>query len=216
MKKDYNISDDEIALFRQAVEDIMPYPSSKAQPQLDNARQQSEAEEVFAQHFNLIEKNHLPVAGPSSESINNLAQKWMSGESHKVEGKPLEVEHIREVNADEGLYYSQPGIQKNVMKRLKRGQLTNQDRIDLHGINIRDAAYQMDHFIDSALRRGLTSLMVIHGKNHGQIGRRPVIKNWVNQYLRHRPEVLAFSSALPKEGGTGALYVLLKSNSKTP
>lgn len=214
MKKDYNISEDEIALFRQAVDDISPYASEPAQPQGNSLRRQNEAEDVFSQHFNASHGIATPHTGdgPSAESINDLAEKWMNGDAHKAEGRPLEVEHINEVGAEDGLYYSQPGVQKNVMKRLKRGQYQTQDKIDLHGINVREAAYRMDHFIDGAKQRGLTCLMVIHGKNHGQIGRKPIIKNWVNQYLRHRPDVLAFTSALPKQGGTGALYVLLKSN----
>ncbi|MEE9156926.1 MAG: Smr/MutS family protein, partial [Gammaproteobacteria bacterium] len=38
----------------------------------------------------------------------------------------------------------------------------------------------------------------------------PVLKNKLNNWLRQRDEVLAFCSTRPVDGGTGAVYVLLK------
>jgi DNA-nicking Smr family endonuclease len=42
------------------------------------------------------------------------------------------------------------------------------------------------------------------------VQRRPVLKGKVNHWLQQRDEVLAFCSARPVDGGTGAVYVLLK------
>ncbi|EXJ09223.1 Smr domain protein [Nitrincola nitratireducens] len=39
-----------------------------------------------------------------------------------------------------------------------------------------------------------------------------MIKSCVNDWLQQIPQVLAFTSAQPKDGGTGAVYVLLKRN----
>jgi DNA-nicking Smr family endonuclease len=51
---------------------------------------------------------------------------------------------------------------------------------------------------------------IIHGKGNGSVQRRPVLKGKVNHWLQQRDEVLAFCSARPVDGGTGAVYVLLK------
>jgi DNA-nicking Smr family endonuclease len=51
---------------------------------------------------------------------------------------------------------------------------------------------------------------IIHGKGHGSHQKRPVLKQYVNHWLRQRDEVLAFCSARQVDGGTGAVYVLLK------
>ena len=50
---------------------------------------------------------------------------------------------------------------------------------------------------------------IVHGKGLGSGPRGPVLKGAVNVWLRNSAAVLAFSSARPVDGGTGALYVLL-------
>ena len=49
---------------------------------------------------------------------------------------------------------------------------------------------------------------MIHGKGRQSDGI-PVLKNLVDRMLRHRGDVLAFHSAPPAQGGTGAVVVLL-------
>jgi DNA-nicking Smr family endonuclease len=51
---------------------------------------------------------------------------------------------------------------------------------------------------------------IIHGKGNTSLGKMPVLKGRVNSWLRQKNEVLAFCSARPNDGGTGAVYVLLK------
>jgi DNA-nicking Smr family endonuclease len=51
---------------------------------------------------------------------------------------------------------------------------------------------------------------IIHGKGNGSRHRGPVLKQKINHWLRQRDEVLAFCSARPMDGGTGAIYVLLR------
>jgi DNA-nicking Smr family endonuclease len=54
---------------------------------------------------------------------------------------------------------------------------------------------------------------IIHGKGKSSEGKLPVLKGKVNSWLRQRDEVIAFCSARPSDGGTGAVYVLLKRSS---
>lgn len=51
---------------------------------------------------------------------------------------------------------------------------------------------------------------IIHGKKNSSEGKMPVLKGKVNSWLRQKSEVLAFCSARPNDGGTRAVYVLLK------
>jgi DNA-nicking Smr family endonuclease len=53
---------------------------------------------------------------------------------------------------------------------------------------------------------------IIHGKGLGSGPKGPVIKQKLGGWLRQRKNVLAFCSARPVDGGTGALYVLLGKN----
>jgi len=52
--------------------------------------------------------------------------------------------------------------------------------------------------------------LIIHGKGHGSGNKYPVLKNVAVQVLMKDPHVLAFTSAQPRDGGTGAVYVLFK------
>lgn len=114
------------------------------------------------------------------------------------------------VNSEEALVYCQSGIQLRVMRKLKVGNPSWQEGLDLHGYTIDQAREELSQFIHQAQRNGVNSVMVIHGKAHQEDGSSPVIKSYVNDWLRQMPAVLAFISAQPKDGGNGALYVLLK------
>jgi DNA-nicking Smr family endonuclease len=51
---------------------------------------------------------------------------------------------------------------------------------------------------------------IVHGKGNGSWQKQPVLKVKLNHWLRQRDEVLAFCSARGNDGGTGAVYVLIK------
>ncbi len=53
-------------------------------------------------------------------------------------------------------------------------------------------------------------MRIIHGKGYRSGARGPLLKIAVNLWLRRHPDVMAFTSARPIDGGTGAVYVLLR------
>ena len=57
---------------------------------------------------------------------------------------------------------------------------------------------------------GKRCVRIVHGKGLSSEGKLPVLKVKVNSWLRQKDDVLAFCSARPQDGGTGAVYVLLK------
>ena len=109
------------------------------------------------------------------------------------------------------LSHIQPGVQKQVFRKLKRGQYRIEAELDLHGMTKLQAQEELITFIEQVRAEGLRCIRIIHGKGYGSSNKGPVIKPLVNQWLQKRAEVLAFCSARPVDGGTGAVYVLLKS-----
>ena len=93
-------------------------------------------------------------------------------------------------------------------QRLRRGQFSAQDELDLHGANALQAETLLARFLGQSTGAGLGCVRIIHGKGGGGDGT-PVLKNLVDRLLRQRGEVLAFHSAPTAQGGTGALLVLL-------
>jgi len=122
----------------------------------------------------------------------------------------LSSEAVEIVESGEELLFAAPGIQLRVMKRLRQGHLPWEQGLDLHGMTVDQARDELSAFIRDALRNRARVVLVVHGKAYSQAGRDPLLKSHVNDWLRRLDGVLAFCSAQPRDGGTGALYVLLK------
>ena len=115
------------------------------------------------------------------------------------------------VESGDSLFFARHGIQRKTIRKLKRGQLRCQQTLDLHGMTIAEARQVLSEFIDLCQTERIKNICVIHGKGFRSSGMQPVLKNRVNNWLRQHDTVMAFCSARPADGGTGALYVLLRS-----
>ncbi len=111
---------------------------------------------------------------------------------------------------DDQLIYVRPGLQQRTLKKLRRGQFIVDAELDLHGMTVAVARQAVAAFLHECLRRRVQSARIIHGKGRGSRQRGPVLKNKISQWLQQRDEVLAYCSARNCDGGTGAVYVLLK------
>lgn len=119
-------------------------------------------------------------------------------------------DHHEHLATGDELSYHQDGIQKTVLRKLRRGQYRIEAEIDLHGYNSEDARKALLEFLAHAKNQGYRCIRIIHGKGiHHAKG--PVLKPLVNSWLRQKSSILAFCSARPQDGGTGAVYALLKS-----
>jgi DNA-nicking Smr family endonuclease len=96
------------------------------------------------------------------------------------------------------------------MRRLKRGLIPVDDELDLHGLTQTAARDALADFIARARDSGHRCVRVIHGKGYRSGARGPVLKTAVNLWLRRLSDVIAFASARAIDGGTGAVYVLLR------
>ena len=115
-----------------------------------------------------------------------------------------------DLETGEELLYARPGLQRSVMRKLRRGQYAVTAECDLHGHTVPEARQALARFLRDATVRGHRCVRIVHGKGHRSRQRMPVLKRKVGGWLRQRDEVLAYASARPGDGGTGALYVLLR------
>jgi len=118
--------------------------------------------------------------------------------------------NIADVETSEALSFSRPGVSPLQMRKLRRGQIATAGQLDLHGMTIEQARTTLANYIHACFAEGIRCIRVIHGKGHGSKEKTPILKNKVNRWLRQKNEVLAFCSALPRDGGTGAVYILFK------
>lgn len=115
-----------------------------------------------------------------------------------------------EIETSDDLLYHRPGLQHQVLRKLRRGQYTIQGQLDLHGLRADEAKVAVGLFLQDATARGLSCVRIVHGKGNGSRDLRPVLKPRVAGWLVKRNDVLAYCSARANDGGTGAIYVLLR------
>ncbi len=114
------------------------------------------------------------------------------------------------IDADETISYYKQGLQEKQIRRLRQGKIRPEARLDLHHTRAGEVFELTDSFIQLSKTRNKRCLLIIHGKGFYSKDNTPLIKNMLNEWLRIHPDVVAFQSALPRDGGTGAIYVLIK------
>lgn len=118
--------------------------------------------------------------------------------------------HLATPSPDET--YLRNGINGAERRKLKRGKIVISAHCDLHGYTRRQALPVVSDFIKDAQQHGRRYVLVIFGKGRLSEGKRPVIKPAVLSYLKEHPEVVAYTTAHIKDGGTGAAYVVIRSH----
>jgi DNA-nicking Smr family endonuclease len=106
------------------------------------------------------------------------------------------------------------GFDSRIVKQLRRGDFAVQAHLDLHGMRREEARQKVAEFVARSHAEGKRCVLIVHGRGLGSKDNIPVLKEKLTAWLtrgaigRH---VLAFTSARPWDGGTGAVYVLLRS-----
>jgi DNA-nicking Smr family endonuclease len=99
------------------------------------------------------------------------------------------------------------GIDNSTKRRLFRGEVPINRRLDLHGLTAARAQTRLESFIQQAAFDGCRCVLVITGKGAG------ILRGHVPGWLKRAPLaplVLALAEARPSDGGGGAFYVLLR------
>ena len=142
-----------------------------------------------------VNRKHKPEDFSASPDLSNLASADNQGQT----------------DAEDGSSHRKNGIQKRTMQKLKRGRFKVGAELDLHNLTMKKGRSVLLEFIAEAQSRSLESVRVIHGKGlRSENG--PRLKLMTRQLLRDHPQVLAYTSCKPADGGDGAVDVLLKSS----
>ncbi|MGE6759609.1 Smr/MutS family protein [Corallococcus interemptor] len=106
-----------------------------------------------------------------------------------------------------------PGVDPNLLRSLRRGDFSVQDRLDLHGKTQREAQAAVERFLSDSRRAKRRCVLIVHGRGLNSKDQIPVLKDAVRDLLsqkRLERMVLAYCTARPQDGGAGAVYVLLR------
>jgi DNA-nicking Smr family endonuclease len=134
----------------------------------------------------------------------------LADERQVLEDMFSDVVHPDDLVTGEELFFARPGLQLRVLRQLRRGQFAIEAELDLHGMTSDIARAELAEFLAQCRQHGHRCLRIIHGKGRRSSNRGPILKGKVDHWLRQRDEVLAFCSARAVDGGSGAVYVLLR------
>ncbi|WP_028574477.1 Smr/MutS family protein [Desulfonatronovibrio hydrogenovorans] len=151
-----------------------------------------------------VEQN---IAQPEQDNSLEILNMLVSGEIS------FDVEY-----SDEYVQGVAQGINSKTLRKFKAGKLSIEAHLDLHGLNALQARLQLLNFMRDQYINSRKCLLLITGRGKNSPLGTPVLKNEVQSWLTREPLkriVLAFCSAQPRHGGTGALYVLLRNFKKS-
>ena len=156
-----------------------------------------------------------PLKGEKRARAGNRKPKPRARFAHADEHAALQeslggdIDALENDNADY-LRFRRASVGRRNMRKLSRGGYAVQEEIDLHGMTQDEAREHLREFINRCSAAGKTCVRVVHGKGLGSGHTGPVLKPAVNRWLRRWDPVLAFVSTPRVDGGTGAVYVLLR------
>lgn len=120
------------------------------------------------------------------------------------------TDNHKHIDAEDGSSHRKNGVQKRIIQKLKRGQFPVEQVLDLHHMNMETARAALLDFIADTQHGKPECVRIIHGKGLRSVNG-PTLKLMTWQLLRDHPQVLAFTTCKPVDGGSGAVDVLLKS-----
>lgn len=153
---------------------------------------------------------------PSYDNKKNNFINFKKEDNDEKEIKTIVKEkYIREINLEPNVIPS--GISLKQAENLKKGKIRPEVKIDLHGFTQEKANLYLKDKLTEFYKKNIRCVLVITGKKLGKHGSEGVLKREVPKWLNISPirqMILMTSWAQPKDGGDGALYVLLKKGSK--
>lgn len=142
-----------------------------------------------------------PIEGPNAEALAALSDLVSGGGEFDI------------TDTTEFIEGAVTGVDRRLVRRLRRGDFAFRRHLDLHGMTVEQAREAVTAFLRAAIRDGERCVLLIHGRGLNSPERVPVLKRnllvWLSRGAWAR-SVLAFASARPCDGGAGALYVLLR------
>ncbi|MGE8559547.1 MAG: Smr/MutS family protein [Acinetobacter sp.] len=222
-KHDSSLSKDQYNLLKSFKKQITnPHSTAIAKQPEPKAQVQQEQED----DFDLFQKSMQGVKKMDTSNIAPIEKnkkKKMDAQTLAKRASatgPMQIDNaelsdtqamLNPVASQATLSYRIATLQHKVFEDLKAGNLRWFEAVDLHGCTVEDARTAVLQIIQMAKDENQNVIKIVHGK-----GPEAILKTYVNGWLRQHRDVLAFVSAPEKQGGTGAVLVLLKRSEKNP
>jgi DNA-nicking Smr family endonuclease len=180
--------------FRAAVRDVKPLAQTPEPQGLAKTRP----------------RTRVRVSAPAGNSLDEVMPLLPVPPIDLSDGPSGALQAAGAIGGGDALSFQRAGVRTQVVRRLRRGLIPIEDELDLHGLSQTAARYQLAEFLTYSRNAGRRCVRIVHGKGYRSGARGPVLKTAVDLWLRRHLDVMAFTSARAIDGGTGAVYVLLR------
>jgi DNA-nicking Smr family endonuclease len=189
---------------------MLPYPRCMARRRPDPAAPVSADDAaLFRDAIGPVRELEVPEPPPSPPRPAPQPRQRDADEAAALEASRSFSAALDASAAGDAIEYLAEGLSPRLLRRLKRGHYRVQDELDLHRMTVPEAEAALRRFLQESLAAEHHCLCIVHGKGLRSGADGPVLKVWVEHWLRRRVDVLACVSAPPALGGTGAVLVLL-------
>lgn len=219
-----NLNDLKTLAFKKEKKDVYSLPYEKKQKKEPEPEEYDEAkeEEIFLSAMQGVQqmdgkggRQVAPATSPSTnqhipdpeERAKNDLKRFLRGEVD------FELEYTEEY-----MYGYVRGLDIKTFQQLKSGSLSVAAHLDLHGMTLDQAKENLLFFLRESYLQGHRCVLIVTGRGKNSPGGQPVLRRETETWLTHDPlkrVVLAFCTAQPKDGGAGAVYVLLRKYKKS-
>ncbi|WP_319466773.1 Smr/MutS family protein [uncultured Pseudodesulfovibrio sp.] len=198
----------------------LPYKKKASPKQTEEEAAPPPDEEIFMAAMQGVKQINSPggrqvtpqpapkaTATPLEDDAENDLKRFMRGD---VE---FELEYT-----DEFMYGYVRGLDIKTFQQLKAGSLSVAAHLDLHGMTSDQAHESLLFFIRESYLQGHRCVLVVTGRGINSPGGQSILRRETETWLTRDPlkrVTLAFCTAQPKDGGAGAIYVLLRKQKKT-
>jgi DNA-nicking Smr family endonuclease len=184
-------------LFRSAMSDVAPLPKR----QRASSRKHSSAP-----------AHGISVETAAARAVARRARRESAVEEQRTSIDCFTLGEVPQVQPDDLLAWKKDGVQEGVYRNLRLGKYPIDAALDLHGHSVREARAALFDFLNGSQQARRRTVLVTHGRG----ARSPTparLKSYVVHWLRHFPDVIALHGAQRRDGGSGAVYVLLRKSS---
>ena len=189
---------EEALSFHRMMSGVAPLDQSRGRiPKTQSTLDRSSAQAIAARRASADSAAETEAAAVHEHLrtlIEDKARFELSDDGRRVEGRRVD-------------------LPPDALRKLRRGLLPIDARLDLHGLRAGDAREAVDAFLRDKRERGERCVLLVHGKGEHSPGGVGVLRGEVAAWLSQgaaSQHVAAFATATDADGGEGALYVLLR------
>lgn len=156
-----------------------------------------------------LRQDHIPSVRDSGDAEAQKARRAAAQQESDLDPDFMSLEAVTLLDPHDLVSFRRPGVQEGVFRKLRLGEYELQASLDLQGQSLRQAKTLLLEFLRECQRCEIRTVLIRHGKGL-QSNPPALLKSYVSQWLQQWPDVLALHSARYEEGGSSALYVLLR------